>query len=304
VFTLFAIAFLSASTVAGIVALVMALALHGPEFINPTHPEHHDRLEAVFREPPVFLPMLLATQAVLLVAALSAAYLSPTPLRRRLRLGRPALPWYGYPVVCVGTLALGVTFGVLIELLGFGDHGVLKEFERAIAGMRGGLLVAAAAVIGLAPGFGEEFLFRGYIQTRLRQRWPRLLALVVTSLLFGLLHLDPVQSTMAVFLGLWLGEIADRTGSIWPAVIAHAFNNAAATVLSALLATTDGDATETWKTLLVTVPIFTLSLAYLVWRPVVEVEPDPSPAPAPVPPSFAPPAPPYYMPPPGVPGAS
>ena len=149
-----------------------------------------------------------------------------------------------------------------------------------------------------APGFGEEFLFRGYIQTRLGQRWPRLLALLVTSLLFGVLHMDPVQSTMAVFLGLWLGEVADRTGSIWPAVAGHAFNNAAATVLSAFV-TTGGDPTESWVMLAVTVPVFAACLAYLLRRPVVETEADP----APLPPSVPLPAP-FYTPPPGIPGAS
>ena len=30
----------------------------------------------------------------------------------------------------------------------------------------------------------------------------------------------------------WLGEVADRTGSIWPAIVCHVFNNAVATIMA------------------------------------------------------------------------
>ena len=295
VFVVFLVALIAGSIGAGIVAVVMAVVLHGPEVLNRQAPDNQERLQAVLREPVVFLPTLATTPVILAAVALGAAYLSPVPARRRLRLGRPALPWYGYPIVAVGTLAIGLTCGVLIEMLGLGDEGVLKEFERVFTGMRGGLLVVTAAVIGLAPGFGEEFLFRGYAQTRLRQRWPRGAALLVTSLLFGLLHMDLVQGTMVVFLGLWLGEVSDRTGSVWPAVVGHTFNNATATVLGAL-AGEAGEAGESWKALLVSVPVILACLAYVLRRPIVEIEPDPTPQS--VPPALPMPSP-YYMPPPG-----
>jgi hypothetical protein len=188
---------------------------------------------------------------------------------RRLRLGKPRLPWYGYPVVCVGSLALGYSAGVLIELLGFGDQGALHEFEQAISGMRGYVLALATAVVGLSPAFGEELMFRGYIQTRLGQRWPRVLAIFVTSLLFAVLHMDVVQSTFALTMGLWLGEVADRTGSIWPAAAGHAFNNGAATLASGLLP----DEINTWHALAVSLPVFALCLVYVLCRKVVPPEP-------------------------------
>jgi membrane protease YdiL (CAAX protease family) len=267
VFVAFAVAFIPGCVATGIVAAVLALILHGPEVFNPEGgPE---RFQALMREPPIFLPTLLAMQVVLAGVALGAAYLSPVPLVRRLRLGKPRLPWYGYPIVCVGSLALGYSAGVLIELLGLGDQGALHEFEQAISGMRGYVLAVASAVVGVAPGFGEELMFRGYIQTRLAQRWPRLLAILVTSLLFALLHMDPVQSTFALTMGLWLGEVADRTGSIWPAVVGHAFNNAAATLAGALLPTN----INTGYALAVSLSVFAVCLAYLLSRKVVPADP-------------------------------
>jgi membrane protease YdiL (CAAX protease family) len=280
VFVAFAVAFIPGCIATGMVAAVLAVILHGPEIFS--QPEGGaERFEALMREPAIFLPTLLAMQVVLAAVALGAAYLSPVPLRRRLRLGRPRLPWYGYPVVCLGSLALGYSAGVLIELLGFGDQGTLHEFEQAIAGMRGYVLMIAAAVVGLSPGIGEELMFRGYIQTRLGQRWPRLLAVGTTSLLFALLHMDLVQGTFALSMGLWLGEVADRTGSIWPAAAGHAFNNGAATLASALLPNID-----TWHALAVSLPVFALCLVYVLCR---KVGPPEAPA-AQVPPPYVTPA--------------
>jgi hypothetical protein len=79
--------------------------------------------------------------------------------------------------------------------------------------------------IAVVPAFSEEWLFRGYVQTRLAQRWSPWLAILVSSLLFAVFHLDPVH-VLAVFpMGLWLGFISWRCGSIIPAMIAHTYNN-------------------------------------------------------------------------------
>ena len=271
VFTAFFIAFFVGSVVAGIVAVSIALAIHGPELMGD-----QQRLQQVITRPAIFLPMLFSTQVVLAGVALGGGLLSPVPMKRRLRLGRARLPWYGYGILALGTIALGYTSGIIIELLGFGSQGVLEEFEKAMAGLRGPVLVVAAAVIGLSPGLGEELLFRGYIQTRLGQRWPRLLAVLVTSVLFGVIHFDFVQSTFAVFLGLWMGEVTDRTGSVWPAVFGHSVNNVGATLLGALAETHAQTVSEApgWE-LAVTVPLLALCLLYLLRRPAVPNEPEP-----------------------------
>ena len=310
VFVAYLIAF-GPGCVAGVfVAIVAALIIHGPQAFGPggpgpagpgpdSAPTTVVDPEAMMREPGILLPMLLTLQLVLLAVSLAGGILSPTPLKRRLRLGRAVLPWYGYPIVAVGTLAFGYSSGVLIELLGLGEEGVLEEFEKAIAGMRGLTLFLTALVIGLAPAFGEEFLLRGYMQTRLAQRWTRMTALFITSLLFGVLHMDLVQGTMAVGMGLFLGEVADRTGSIWPAVVGHAFNNTVATILGAYfggLSSADPAAAgqvaagELWQALLVTVPVFALCLLYVLRRPLVPTPYEPPPAPIPAPGIYAPPA--------------
>jgi uncharacterized protein len=77
----------------------------------------------------------------------------------------------------------------------------------------------------LAVGIAEEFAFRGYLQYTLTQGmgfWP---AAIVTSALFGLIHLDvqaplPAIANIAV-LALFVCMALRRTGSLWFPIGSH-----------------------------------------------------------------------------------
>jgi membrane protease YdiL (CAAX protease family) len=85
-----------------------------------------------------------------------------------------------------------------------------------------GMALAASV---LAP-FAEEVAFRGYVMSALRTRLRPHAAIAGSALLFAAMHLDPVRFPAVLFLGAVLGWFAWRSGSIWPAVGAHAVNNA------------------------------------------------------------------------------
>ena len=101
-------------------------------------------------------------------------------------------------------------------------------------GAHGGSLAYALVVIGLLAGTAEELFFRGFMQTRLSQRWSSRTAVLVTALFFGLMHMDPVHSPLALCLGIWLGFVCERSGSLWPALLAHVVNNTVATLFTGL----------------------------------------------------------------------
>ncbi len=46
-----------------------------------------------------------------------------------------------------------------------------------------------------------------------------------TSCLFAQLHLEPVQVVYVFPIGVWLGVVAWRAGSVWPTMLCHAFLN-------------------------------------------------------------------------------
>ncbi len=144
-------------------------------------------------------------------------------------------------VMIVGMLALGQALDSLAVLAGLGDKGALAAIRSALAAAAGPELFLAVLVIGVLVGSAEELFFRGYMQTRLGQRVPPALAVVVTSLAFGLLHLEWIHALLAFVLGLYLGWITEVAGSALPAIACHVINNALFTVLTAVVGTVGGD---------------------------------------------------------------
>lgn len=96
----------------------------------------------------------------------------------------------------------------------------------------GSFLVYALAV-SLGPGFGEEIAFRGLILAGFRSRYSPAAAVTLSALLFALMHLDPFHILLTFPAGLWMGWLVVRTGSLYPAIAAHAFNNLWSTVEAA-----------------------------------------------------------------------
>lgn len=81
------------------------------------------------------------------------------------------------------------------------------------------------AVVVVAAG-SEELFFRGLLLPRLRDAYGTPLALMVTSVLFGLVHGHPVAIAYATVAGLVIGAVALRTGSTLTALVMHASVNA------------------------------------------------------------------------------
>lgn len=73
----------------------------------------------------------------------------------------------------------------------------------------------------VAPAFCEEIAFRGFLLSGFRRSGRTALAIVLSSLLFGIMHMIPQQVFNAALLGLMLGYIAVRTDSLLPCVAFH-----------------------------------------------------------------------------------
>ena len=86
----------------------------------------------------------------------------------------------------------------------------------------------------LLPAIAEELLFRGLV-LRSYEKWGTRSAIIISSLLFGLLHLDISSALATVFLGLLLSYIVVKTDSVVSGVILHLANNGTALISMLLL---------------------------------------------------------------------
>lgn len=88
--------------------------------------------------------------------------------------------------------------------------------------------------MALAPAFIEEMIFRGVIMQSLR-RSGDIFALVASSLIFGIFHLNLIQMPYAFIVGLCIGYFVMRTGSLWVGVIIHFINNTVSATMELLM---------------------------------------------------------------------
>jgi uncharacterized protein len=137
----------------------------------------------------------------------------------------------------VGWAALWmVSFYVLVALY---SVIVQPDAEQTVAQDLGadqgtfGMIAAGFMVICVAP-FAEEFFFRGFFYRALRSRWSVMGAATIDGLLFGVIHYDfsGVDALLILpplgILGFIFCLVYERTGSIYPTIAMHAFNNAIA----------------------------------------------------------------------------
>lgn len=79
--------------------------------------------------------------------------------------------------------------------------------------------------VAVLPAFCEEFLHRGVFMRGMFNSISVKHSLIISSICFGLMHLNIVQVFYAAILGLLIGFVSIVGKSIWPAIIIHFTNN-------------------------------------------------------------------------------
>lgn len=135
--------------------------------------------------------------------------------------------------------AAGLVALLYVVFLGFTDlwqtalnlHGQEKLLNQLGANENTTLLIASAVLTCVIAPFCEEFLFRGYIFTALRNWHGPWLAALLTGILFGAVHATSAPAAYLVplgFLGFGLCLLYWRTRSLLPCIAAHSINNSIA----------------------------------------------------------------------------
>ncbi|MBR4149692.1 MAG: CPBP family intramembrane metalloprotease [Rikenellaceae bacterium] len=196
---------------------------------------------------------------------------------RKLRRGKGKmfrLSMRGFnPMLILWGFVLVLITGIVIEpVLNLFPESFLNLLNQM--GSNGGWSVLMLAV--LAPVL-EEILFRGILLEAVREKYSSGRAIVVSALMFGVIHIIPQQVVNAFVIGLILGFIYVRTDSLWPVIIIHALNNAMAYVI---MQWSDG-ANITVRSLIendtIYAVVYGMALAvfiasgYMVWRSIEKI---------------------------------
>jgi membrane protease YdiL (CAAX protease family) len=114
----------------------------------------------------------------------------------------------------------------LKDLAGLPDMGEMEGMFRQWPA------VVAVFLVGVVPAFSEELWCRAFLGRGLVGQHGYVLGVIVTSLLFGLIHIDPAQGAMAAGMGLVLHTAYLLTRSLWAPMLLHFLNNGTAVLLS------------------------------------------------------------------------
>lgn len=92
-------------------------------------------------------------------------------------------------------------------------------------------LLNAILIIAVLPAIFEEFVFRGVFFKIMEKKYSKTGLVVITGLMFGGMHLNVFSFFQTAALGIILGILLLRSGSIFPAMIMHFTNNAVSVVI-------------------------------------------------------------------------
>ena len=95
--------------------------------------------------------------------------------------------------------------------------------------------LAMLFLAGFAAPFGEELLFRGILYSMFRERWGIWIGVLVSSLLFGLIHGNLAVGLTGFLLGILTAIVFEYSDSLWTAVLVHTLNNSIKIALLYLL---------------------------------------------------------------------
>lgn len=122
---------------------------------------------------------------------------------------------YALAIIPVGT------FANAISLL-FTDNTVTESSDLYLNQD----IMTALLFVAIVGPFVEEFVFRAVIYKGYRKAGGRIGAVILSSLLFGLMHMNLNQLIYAFVVGMLLALVAEAAGSIWAPLLCHLVFNA------------------------------------------------------------------------------
>lgn len=135
----------------------------------------------------------------------------------------PISPWTAVLSVILG-ISLCVFVDFAIEMIPFPEF-MLTQFDISFEGIYKAPAALIIAAIGIVGPICEEFTVRGMGMNALRRETNPTIAIVVSGLLFGLMHGIPIQVIYASFVGIILGLVFHNTKSLTTVIIIHMSNN-------------------------------------------------------------------------------
>lgn len=219
------IAFIGLAFVSAFVFAIF-IAVQTPDLLNTTDPATAAQ-ELIAPLQTAYLAQYLYTGILYALALIAGtAFVARKATWRGLGFIRLENDRLQYALLMGAVAAIGISGG---NLLAAELAGTLNDLSTSITNLLNDtqpwipLLVLLTAIVVLP--FAEEVFFRGLIYNWLRQRGQIRMAVIVTSIAYAALNLNPIGFLPNILLGVGLALIFERTQSLWGAYFAHSTFN-------------------------------------------------------------------------------
>jgi len=128
------------------------------------------------------------------------------------------------PLILVGLItifSISYIIGELMTYMPYYDE-IVQFYMNMIGNMNPTALLLGVVLVG---PICEEIIFRGIILEGLLNKYDTKKAIVYSALIFGGIHLIPIQVINAFFIGLVLAWIYVKTRSLWAVIVIHILHN-------------------------------------------------------------------------------
>jgi ABC-2 type transport system permease protein/sodium transport system permease protein len=146
------------------------------------------------------------------------------------------------PLIVIGGLLIGLStwpfvyeIVLLSQQIGMGwlDLSRFEQVKELLAAWSSIPLPVVLLAMAVAPGVCEELFFRGFFYGGVRQHFKPIATILITAIAFALFHVvmaggaAPERILPSGLMGLLLGWVRHRSGSVIPGILLHVVHNAA-----------------------------------------------------------------------------
>ena len=153
---------------------------------------------------------------------------------------RDTFSFYGFKKISFKAIIIAIALGVIVYILNVFVASFFssilssigyKSQSKDVSSYPIWLLFVNILLVAVLPAICEETAHRGMLLKGLSPfgRWG---AIIISSILFGLLHMNIEQFFYATLIGVLLGYISTICDTIYPAMIIHFMNNAISVIMS------------------------------------------------------------------------
>lgn len=210
--------------------------------------------------------------ATILLSCLAMRLVIGRGWRRAVGLRRPTLLHVVLVILALGPLL--VLPEKILELAKLFLPSIDYQHEVE-AMMKGWHWMFGVLVVGLGAGIGEELWFRGFIGRQLLAGLGFWGGILVTSLFFGVFHVDPPYAVATAAMGIVLHLVYVWTRSLWLPILLHVTNNSLSVVAVTFLAEEGKDPSQSPWWLHLAALLLLLAVCWALYRSRAQILPGP-----------------------------